>query len=115
MQLIIINIGQKRAIENARKSGFTGIYKLPVITPVQVTENGLAEDVICDTKNHGGPDQAVYIYSQTDYQWWSKELGQQLPPGTFRENLTISELESASCSVGDRLHVGEVILEVTAP
>ena len=115
MQLISINIGQKRAIENARKSGFTGIYKLPVITPVQVTENGLAEDVICDTKNHGGPDQAVYIYSQTDYQWWSKELGQQLSPGTFGENLTISELESASCSVGDRLHVGEVILEVTAP
>jgi len=115
MQLISINIGQKRAIEKAQKSGFTGIYKLPVNTPVQVTENGLVGDVIHDAKNHGGPDQAVYIYCQNDYHWWTNELGQQLFSGTFGENLTISGLESASCSIGDRLHVGEVILEVTAP
>ena len=83
--------------------------------PVEITTGGLVGDTIVDTKNHGGPDQAVYIYGQVDYAWWSVVLGQDLPPGAFGDNLTISELESASFSVGDRLQVGKVILEVTAP
>jgi MOSC domain-containing protein YiiM len=115
MQLISVNVGQARSIENAKKSGVTGIYKLPVQTPVQVTIDGLEADTICDTENHGGPDQAVYIYGLADYQWWSRELGQELLPGTFGDNLTISELESARFSIGDRLKIGEVILEITAP
>jgi len=51
----------------------------------------------------------------TDYEWWSRELGKEIPPGTFGENLTISELESAQFYVGDALHIGDVILQVTAP
>ena len=39
----------------------------------------------------------------------------ELTPGTFGENLTISNLESAPLAIGDRLHIGGVILEVTAP
>jgi MOSC domain-containing protein YiiM len=115
MHLLSVNIGHKQPIQNAKKSGETGIYKLPVPTPVQVTELGLVDDAICDLKNHGGPDQAVYIYTQPDYDWWSQSLGRQLAPGTFGENLTLSDLESAACSVGDRLHIGPVILEVTSP
>ena len=115
MQLISVNVGQVQPIANAKQTGVTGIYKLPVQAPVQITINGLANDAISDTRNHGGPDQAVYIYGQTDYQWWSIELGQELSPGTFGDNLTISELESSSFSIGDRLQIGEVMLEVTAP
>jgi MOSC domain-containing protein YiiM len=115
MQLISVNIGQKRVIGNAGKSGYTGIFKLPVSTPVQIMPGGLVEDTIMDTKNHGGPDQAVYIYGQPDYQWWSTALGQELAPGTFGDNLTISGLESSSFSIGDRFQVGSVTLEVTAP
>ncbi|HEX9385469.1 MAG TPA: MOSC domain-containing protein, partial [Anaerolineales bacterium] len=36
-------------------------------------------------------------------------------PGTFGDNLTISELESTQLNVGDTLHIGDVILQVTAP
>jgi MOSC domain-containing protein YiiM len=115
MQVLSINIGSVRTIGNANVSGQTGIYKLPIIGPVQVTADGLADDAIVDTKNHGGPDQAVYVYGGADYAWWTAELGQELAPGMFGENLTISELESAPLAIGDRLHVGGVILEVTAP
>ncbi|MEP7293778.1 MAG: MOSC domain-containing protein, partial [Chloroflexota bacterium] len=66
-------------------------------------------------KNHGGVDQAVYIFGTPDYDGWAQELGRELPPGTFGENLTISELESAMYQIGDRLRVGEVLLEVTSP
>jgi MOSC domain-containing protein YiiM len=82
---------------------------------VEIKRLGMEGDVICDKKNHGGADQAIYVYGAADYEWWSKELGREIAPGTFGENLTISGLESAQFNVGDSLHVGEVTLQVTAP
>ncbi len=115
MQLVSVNIGHVQPIQYARKSGETGIFKRPLAGPTQITPLGLAGDAICDVKNHGGVDQAVYIYTLPDYAWWSQELGRPLDPGTFGENLTLSELESAACSIGDRLRIGPVLLEITAP
>ena len=115
MRVLSVNTGRATAIENAKSSGLTGIFKTPAAGPVAVTALGLAGDAICDTENHGGVDQAVYVYGQPDYDWWEAELGRPLPPGTFGENLTISELESAALAVGDRLHLREVVLEVTSP
>jgi MOSC domain-containing protein YiiM len=115
MQLISINIGKARTQQQKDHVETTGIYKLPVDEPVAIKSLGIEQDVICDTKNHGGPDQAVYVYGGADYAWWSKELGKELVPGTFGDNLTISELESAQFNIGDFLHIGEVTLQVTAP
>ncbi len=115
MQIISVNLGHEQAIKNGKVSEKSGIYKLPVEGLVRVSVNGLIGDVIVDLDNHGGVDQAVYIYGGNDYDWWSRTLGTPLACGTFGENLTISELESGLVSIGDRLHIGEVILEVTAP
>ena len=93
----------------------TGIYKRPVTTPAVVTTYGLAGDAICDTENHGGVDQAIYLYGEPDYTWWAAALDRALIAGTFGENLTISGLESAQLFIGDRLHIGSVTLEITAP
>ena len=115
MQLLSVNIGSKRTQSKGDEVETTGIYKLPTQEPVEIKFLGIQEDFICDQKNHGGPDQAIYVYGQPDYDWWSKELGRDLEAGTFGENLTVSELESAAINIGDRLHVGSVILEVSAP
>lgn len=115
MHVISVNVGRAQPIENAKSIGVTGIYKMPAAAPVRVSALGLAGDAICDVKHHGGVDQAVYVYGQADYDWWSAELGRALEPGTFGENVTISELESATLNVGDRLHLAEVVLEVTSP
>lgn len=115
MQVLSINIGRAHPIATAKSSGVTGIYKLPATGPVAVTSLGLAGDAVCDTENHGGVDQAVYIYGEPDYAWWSAELEQALSPGTFGENITLSDLESTRLSIGDRLYFAEVVLEVTAP
>lgn len=117
MQILSVNVGKARSIDS--KSGLTGIYKNSVDV-VEITRDGLAGDAICDTKNHGGLDQAVYIYGAEDYAWWSAELGHDIEPGTFGENLTVSELESSDYAIGDRFHVrtsssDDVVLEVTAP
>jgi MOSC domain-containing protein YiiM len=115
MQLTSVNIGEKRTLQKGQELVTTGIFKLPASGPVKITGLGLEGDVIMDKKNHGGPDQAVYIYGGADYNWWREQLGRDLPPGIFGENLTISELESAAFNIGDVLLVGEVRLQVTAP
>jgi MOSC domain-containing protein YiiM len=115
MQLISINIGKERQQQRKDYIETTGIYKLPVERPIEIKSLGIEGDAICDKKNHGGPDQALYLYGGADYAWWEQELGRELAPGTFGDNLTISDLESATFNVGDYLHIGEVTLQVTAP
>ena len=113
MRLQSVNIGEARPLEGGPRP--TGIYKQPADGPVTITPEGLAGDAVCDRKHHGGPDQAVYVYGAPDYAWWSEALGRPLAPGTFGENLTIEDLESADLLIGDALHVGSVVLQVTAP
>ena len=115
MKLISVNLGQERTLERKGRAEQTGIFKLPTEEAVRVTKLGLEGDVIVSKKHHGGPDQAIYVYCAADYEWWSKELGKAIDPGTFGENLTIGELESTQFNVGDFLHVGEVTLQVAAP
>lgn len=116
MQVLSVSVGKKRNITIGDKVETTGIYKEAMDEPVVISETGVADDHIDDKRNHGGVDQAVYVYGSVDYVWWSAELGQQLEPGTFGENLTVSDFESAEMTVGDRLYVGDtVVLEVTSP
>ena len=114
MKLTSINIGVEREA-SATLAVATGIYKAPAQGPVEIRTLGIPTDVIVDVKHHGGVDQAIYIYTAEDYAWWSQELGRELPPGVFGENLTIAGLESAPALAGDRLQIGEVTLEVTCP
>ncbi len=115
MRLLSVNVGHASPIEGASKSGRTGIFKRPVQGSVEVLSGGLAGDTIIDTENHSGPDQAVYVFGDPDYAWWAEALGREMRPGKFGENLTVSYLESARVCVGDRLGIGPVVLEATAP
>ena len=115
MNLISVNIGQERTQQRKNHIETTGIYKVPVHKPVEIKSLGIEQDAICDKKNHGGPDQAIYVYGGADYEWWSQELGKEISPGTFGENLTIGGLESAQFNVGDYIHIDAVTLQVTAP
>lgn len=76
-------------------------------------EFGLDGDAIFDDEHHGGRDQAVYAYRVEDYEWWSATTGFHHKPGLFGENLTIRGLP-ADMVIGDRLLIGDVVLEVTA-
>jgi len=115
MQLISINLGEERTIQRKDYVEQTGIFKFPTAKPARITKLGMEGYVIISKKHHGGPDQAVYIYGMVDYAWWSNEIGKELAPGIFGENLNISELESAQFDIGDYLHIGDVTLQVTAP
>lgn len=114
MYLESINVGQVETIRHGQKSFTTGICKYPVEGAVCIEEAGVRGDNIVSESHHGGPDQAVYAYSAEDYDWWASALGRELSPGLLGENLTIRGLPS-DMNIGDRLLIGEVVLEATAP
>ncbi len=114
MHLVSVNVGRAETVTHGKKSMQTGICKYPVEGPVSVTEGGIPGDAILATKHHGGPDQAIYAYSADDYDWWADATDRDYPAGIFGENLTIRDLPS-NLHIGDRLLIGEVVLEATAP
>ena len=115
MKLLSVNTGSLRNIPWAETAQVTGIFKNPVSGPVRVGVNGLEGDNIGSVKYHGGPDQAVYIYSREDYLWWSEKLEREMPPGIFGENLTVSAWGEEPPRVGDRWAIGSAILELSGP
>jgi MOSC domain-containing protein YiiM len=118
MKLTSLNLGTGQLIAVGERKIRTGIHKQPTSEPVRIGKLGLHGDEVSDEVNHGGPDQAVYVYGLPDYDFWSEQLGTVLEPATFGENLTVSGLESASLRIGDRLSIGPggtgVLLEVAA-
>ncbi len=114
-----MNIGQPQDIRLGRHHSLSGIDKRAVPGRVQVGVSGLEGDHILSKKHHGGPDQAVYLYSLEDYDAFAAGLGDVPLPGSFGENLTVSGLESAPVCIGTRLSIGQgegaVLLEITAP
>ena len=115
VNILSVNVGQPSDIRLGRYQATSGIDKRAVQGRVQVGTLGLEGDHIVNKKHHGGPDQAVYLYSLEDYDAFAEGLGEVPAPGSFGENLTISGLESAGVRIGTRLSIGEVLLEITAP
>lgn len=117
--LASVNAGVARPLRT--KSGLTGIDKRPVAGPVGVSapepgHSGVECDSICDTRNHGGPGQAVYAFAREDLDWWAERLGRALPNGTFGENLTTVGIDVTGARLGEQWRVGErAILAVTGP
>ena len=114
MRVSSVNVGREETIDHGNRRFTTGIRKRSVDGAVYIGSDSVAGDTISDKKHHGGADQVVYAYSADDYEWWSEQLGHELAPGTFGENLTIEGLPT-DMNVGDRLLIGDVLLEATAP
>jgi MOSC domain-containing protein YiiM len=114
MQVDSVNAGRAEPMKIGARTISTGIRKGPVERG-RIGTLGLVGDVVADVENHGGPDQAIYVYSSEDYAWWVDELGAVPEPGTFGENLTLSSFGPEAVRIGDRYRVGEALLEVTAP
>ena len=110
-----MNVGSLRPLVVSGRERLTGIFKEPVEGAVAVGPLGLDGDTQADRCVHGGEDQAVYAYAIEDVEWWEAELGRELGPGFFGENLTLRGVDVNGLHPGDRLTAGGVTLEVTKP
>jgi MOSC domain-containing protein YiiM len=114
LKLISVNAGRSELMRIGARTVESGIRKAPVERG-HVGPLGLAGDVVADQENHGGLDQALYLYSSEDYAFWAGDLGATPDPGTFGENLTLSSFGRDPVRIGDRFRIGATLVEVTAP
>ena len=114
-RVVSVNVGGVRTVEWHGRAVTTGIWKAPVDGRVAVRGVNLVGDDQADRRVHGGPDKAVYAYAVEDYAWWSRELGRELEPGTFGENLTVEGVDLSALVIGTRWFVGSTELEVSQP
>jgi MOSC domain-containing protein YiiM len=106
---------------NAVRRIATGIHKQPVQGPVLVKKLGFVGDDQADLSVHGGLNKAVYAYPSEHYAFWAAQRlaafkrDEPLPPGSMGENLTLQGVLESEVWIGDRLHIGAAVLEVSEP
>lgn len=115
MKIEAIAIGQPRFLNEAGREVWTSIFKTTVPGPVLVRRHNLEGDRQADPSVHGGEYKAVYAYAAEHYAYWEAQLGRDLAPGSFGENLLISGLEEPAVTIGQVFGVGTSQLEATAP
>jgi len=97
-------------------NGVTAIDKRPVDGRVRIGRYGVRADVQADRKHHGGLDKAVYAYAEEDAAFWEGELGRDLPPGFFGENLRTEGIDVNASRIGEVWRIGDTAtVQVTMP
>lgn len=114
-RVLSVNVGGVRMVEVGDRTVATAIWKHPVEGRVAVAGVNLSGDDQADRSVHGGEDKAVYAYAWEDTLWWQEELGRELVPGNFGENLTLAGIAVPGAVVGERWRVGSAVLEVSEP
>ncbi len=94
----------------------SGIAKRPVTAEhLWLDRLNLEGDAQADLEVHGGPDKAVYAYPSEHLPKWAAELGQELGPAPFGENLSTAGGTEDDVCIGDRWYWGDAVLEVCQP
>lgn len=104
-------IGKAQWQTYGSKEIYTGAHKHPVES-ITVTDDGADGDEQGNLKVHGGPDKALLLYNQSDYDGWSHD-GYQFGPGNFFENITVEGIDTPDIHVADTLQIGEVTAQVS--
>ena len=114
-RVLAVSVGRPRRVEAGRHPVTTAIWKTPVEGRVAVRGVNLDGDDQADRSVHGGPDKAVYAYSVEETRVWAAELGRELGPAAFGENLTTEGLDVSGAVVGERWRIGTTLLEIVQP
>lgn len=110
MKVLSVNIG-KIVNQPWRDGTPSALHKSPVKGKLALAPNGLVGDEQADGNNHGGEDKAILILPSETYS----NLQIDRDYGFLGENLTTSGLSEDEVCLGDRLQIGNVLLEVSQP
>ena len=109
-------LGTPAATDPLARPWRSAFFKGAVTGPVNVTSLGLEGDQQADTKHHGGPQQALLMYSADHFSVWRTEFGLEgLEGGGFGENLTIAGFAEPDVSIGDIMRVGTALVQIGQP
>jgi MOSC domain-containing protein YiiM len=114
-RVVSVNVGLPTQVPYRGGMVSTGIFKQPVEGRVMLRTMNIDGDGQADLSVHGGGDLAAYLYSWDAYRWWMDELGHELQPGEFGENLTVTGFTDDTVRVGDVIRVGDARVQVTTP
>ncbi|OBH62691.1 sulfurase [Mycobacterium colombiense] len=115
-RLVSVNVGMPKDVRWRDKTIYTGIWKTPVEGPVMVRRLNVDGDGQGDLAGHGGEQRAVMVYQSEAYDFWKTYLGRDdLQPGHFGENFTVTGLGDDEVCIGDRYRIGDAEFEVTQP
>ena len=113
-----MNVGTPTVLATTKgDTVWSGIRKhaVPATAELWLSLVNLAGDGQADLSVHGGIDKAVYAYPSEHLAPWSEELGEELGPAPFGENLsTVGALET-DVRIGDLWSWGAATLEVCQP
>jgi MOSC domain-containing protein YiiM len=113
-RVISVNTGRGQDAEWAGRLRRTAIDKRPGTGPVRVGRLGIGDDEQADADNHGGHEQAVYVYAREDLDWWVERLGRDLRNGMFGENITTTGLDVTGALIGESWRLGTAVVQITA-
>lgn len=111
-------LGEPELLTADHQKGMTAFCKRPVKEDtIQLGLTGFAGDMVVNTEHHGGNDKAICCYNADHFLKWKNELGFNLGPAAFGENLTLSGINADEHNVyiGNRYQLGEAIVEVSQP
>ena len=115
-RLVSVNVGMPKNVQWRGKTVYTGIWKTPVEGPVMVRRLNIDGDGQGDLAGHGGEQRAVMVYQSESYDFWKAYLHRDdLEPGHFGENFTVTGLADDDVCIGDRYRIGDAEFEVTQP
>ncbi|KAF2870078.1 3-chlorobenzoate-3,4-dioxygenase reductase subunit [Massariosphaeria phaeospora] len=95
----------------------SAIYKAPLTGPVAITNLGIPTDEHAFPA-HGGLDKALLHYCSAHYDAWKKDLpgsAHLFNVGGFGENVVSATLDEKTVCIGDKISIGEVLVEVSEP
>ena len=117
VRLLSVNVGRPSFLGYHRgRPVISGIAKKPVTGDALALDHiNLEGDGQADREVHGGVDKAVYAYPSEHLAAWSVDLGEDLGPAAFGENLTVAGWLEEDVRIGDRWRWGDALLEVCQP
>ncbi len=107
----VVELGGRVGVAYRLNTSRGGVPKLPV-WQARVGPEGLEGDLHHDTRNHGGPERAVCLFSLEVIGRLRAE-GHPVSAGSLGENVTVAGLDWTGVRPTSRLRVGEVELAVT--
>jgi ferredoxin-NADP reductase/MOSC domain-containing protein YiiM len=114
--LLSVNVGMPREVDWQGRTIYTGMWKRPLNGPATVRRLNIDGDGQGDTGGHGGEFRAVLVYQRESYDYWRQFLEREdLEPGHFGENFTVSGMADDEVCIGDRYRIGTACFEVTQP